>query len=39
MVKMSVSTRSGIIGKIAGLREDSEAGHGNGSSRGLLTLG
>jgi DNA-binding CsgD family transcriptional regulator len=39
MVKMGVSTRSGIIGKIAGLREDSEAGHGNGSSRGLLTLG
>jgi DNA-binding CsgD family transcriptional regulator len=34
MVKMDVSTRSGIIGKIAGLGGDSEAVPRNGSSRG-----
>ena len=34
MVKMGVSTRSGIIGKIVGLGGDFEVGSGNGSSRG-----
>jgi DNA-binding CsgD family transcriptional regulator len=34
MVKMDVSTRSGIIGKIAGLGGDSEAAPKNGLSRG-----
>jgi DNA-binding CsgD family transcriptional regulator len=34
MVKMNVSTRSGIIGKIVGSKTSSESGAGSGLSRG-----